>query len=151
MIGTRFKRQSSDTQKSWRHLPLFEYENFEAIRFKIVGQSFLYNQIRKMIGIIIDICRNSKDIEYFSNTFLEEKFEPELRELTRSEGQILSKLIYRETGITVYDLIREYRSGWSAFWWNTSANWYDIDIKQPYQPSLNQEDRLIENKHCRKL
>ena len=77
--------------------------------------------------------------------FLEEKFEPELRELTRSEGQILSKLIYRETGITVYDLIREYRSGWSAFWWNTSANWYDIDIKQPYQPSLNQEDRLIEN------
>ncbi len=76
--------------------------------------------------------------------FLEEKFEPELKKLTRSEGQILAKLIYRETGITVYDLIKEYRSGWSAFWWNASAHWYDIDLKEAYNPSLNQEDRLIE-------
>jgi hypothetical protein len=77
--------------------------------------------------------------------FLEEKFEPELRELTRSEGQILSKLIYRETGMTVHELIKQYRSGWSAFWWNTTASWYDIDIKKPYNPMANDEDRLIEN------
>ncbi len=77
--------------------------------------------------------------------YLEERFEPELRKLTRSEGQILSKLIYRETGLTVFDLIKEYRSGWSAFWWSSSANFYDIDIKEPYQPTVNQEDRLIEN------
>ncbi len=77
--------------------------------------------------------------------FLEEKFEPELRELTRSEGQILSKLIYRETGLSVFDLIKEYRSGWSAFWWNATASWYDIDIKKPYEPGANEEDKLIEN------
>ncbi len=77
--------------------------------------------------------------------FLEEKFEPELRELTRSEGQILSKLIYRETGMSVHDLIKQYRSGWSAFWWNTTANWYDIDIKKPYKPAISDEDKLIEN------
>ena len=77
--------------------------------------------------------------------FLEERFEPELRELTRSEGQILSKLIYRETGMSVYDLIKQYRSGWTAFWWNTTAYWYDIDLKKPYDPSQNEEDRLIEN------
>jgi tRNA G18 (ribose-2'-O)-methylase SpoU len=29
LIGSRFKRQASDTMKSWKHLPLFEYENFE--------------------------------------------------------------------------------------------------------------------------
>lgn len=28
LIGSRFKRQASDTMKSWRHLPLFEYDNF---------------------------------------------------------------------------------------------------------------------------
>ena len=77
--------------------------------------------------------------------FLEERFEPELRELTRSEGQILSKLIYRETGVSVYDLIKEYRSGWSAFWWKATANWYDIDIKLSYDPVNVEEDRLIEN------
>ena len=29
LIGTRFKKQASDTMKSWRHMPLFEYENFD--------------------------------------------------------------------------------------------------------------------------
>ena len=28
LIGTRFKQDSSDTAKSWRHLPLFEYKDF---------------------------------------------------------------------------------------------------------------------------
>lgn len=76
--------------------------------------------------------------------FLEDRFEPELRKLTRSEGQILCKLIYRETGITVFDLISEYRSGWTAFWWNVNANWYDISLKMPYDPSTSEEDKLIE-------
>lgn len=77
--------------------------------------------------------------------FLHDRFEPELRQLTRSEGQILSKLIYRETNMSVYDLIKEYRSGWSAFWWSASASWYDISIKRPYEPEINEEDQLIEN------
>lgn len=29
LIGARFKKQASDTMKSWRHLPLFEYNDFE--------------------------------------------------------------------------------------------------------------------------
>ncbi|NVK26988.1 MAG: DUF4294 domain-containing protein [Flavobacteriia bacterium] len=78
------------------------------------------------------------------NDFLRDRFEPELRKLTRSEGQILCKLIYRETGMSVYDLISDYRSGWTAFWWNVNANWYDISLKQPYLPEEDDEDQLIE-------
>jgi hypothetical protein len=77
--------------------------------------------------------------------YLEDKFEDQLKQLTRSEGQILSKLIYRETNITTYDLIRDYRSGWNAFWWNTAAHWYDIELKTPYDPQNVEEDKLIEN------
>jgi len=29
LIGRRFKKQASDTMKSWKHIPLFEYENFQ--------------------------------------------------------------------------------------------------------------------------
>jgi len=29
VIGKRFRKQSSDTPKAWRHIPLREYENFE--------------------------------------------------------------------------------------------------------------------------
>ena len=29
LIGTRFKRQATDTMKSWRHVPTYEYDSFE--------------------------------------------------------------------------------------------------------------------------
>lgn len=77
--------------------------------------------------------------------YLEGRFEDELKQLTRTEGQILSKLISRETGITTYELISTYRSGWNAFWWNTAAAFYDISLKVPYAPTGNEEDKLIEN------
>lgn len=77
--------------------------------------------------------------------YLEQSFEPELRKLTRTEGQILCKLVFRETSRTPYDLLKEYRSGWTAFWYGATASYYDIDLKKPYQPDLDDEDRLIEN------
>lgn len=77
--------------------------------------------------------------------YLEERFEPELRKLTRSEGQILSKLIYRETGTSVYEIIKAYRGPVSARLWAMTAWWYDINLKRPYDPENDAEDRLIEN------
>ena len=76
--------------------------------------------------------------------YIREDFEEEIVKLTHSEGQILSKLVYRETGITTYDLISEYRSGWNAFWWNTIAYFNKIDLKTPYRPQEDEEDKLIE-------
>lgn len=76
--------------------------------------------------------------------YVREDFEDEIVKLTHSEGQILSKLVYRETGITTYDLISEYRSGWNAFWWNSIAYFNKIDLKTPYQPKVDEEDKLIE-------
>ena len=83
--------------------------------------------------------------------FLEERFEPELRRLTRSEGQILSKLIYRETGTSVYEIIKTYRNGFSARFWSLTAWWYDINLKKPYDPVEDAEDKLIENILVRKF
>jgi tRNA pseudouridine38-40 synthase len=54
---------------------LIDYGTFEAIKFKLIGQSFLYNQIRKMIGAIIDVCRDNRDISYFENSFMANKFD----------------------------------------------------------------------------
>ena len=57
----------------------------------------------------------------------------------------MCKLVFRETSRTPYDLLKEYRSGWTAFWYGATASYYDIDLKKPYQPDLDDEDRLIEN------
>ena len=103
----------------------------------------------KLEGIEGRRKRNKYVKEY--QKFLEERFEPELRKLTRSEGQILSKLIYRETGTSVYDIIKTYRNGFSARFWSLTAWWYDIDLKKPYDPENDAEDKLIENILVRKF
>jgi tRNA pseudouridine38-40 synthase len=73
------KNVGFSSMQSQRHIYKFEYEfdnlesKFEVIKFIIIGQSFLYNQIRKMIGMIINCMRDNLDFEYFENSFLSNK------------------------------------------------------------------------------
>ncbi|MCH1455028.1 MAG: DUF4294 domain-containing protein [Schleiferiaceae bacterium] len=99
----------------------------------------------------IDRRRQRRKYTKSYQKYLEERFEPELRKLTRSEGQILSKLVYRETRTSVYQIIKTYRNGLSARFWSMTAWWYDIDLKRPYDPENDAEDQLIENILLRKF
>jgi len=77
--------------------------------------------------------------------YIEGEFSEKLKKLTRTEGQILVKLIHRQTGSTAFDLIKELRSGWRAFWYNTTAKAFKISLKKEFNPELVQEDYLIED------
>ncbi len=77
--------------------------------------------------------------------YIEGEFSEELKKLTRTEGQILVKLIYRQTGSTSFDLVKELRNGWRAFWYNTTAKMFKISIKEEFHPDLVEEDYLIED------
>ena len=77
--------------------------------------------------------------------YIEEQFAAELKKLTRTEGQILVKLIHRQTGVTTFQLIKNLRSGWRAFWYDTTAGLFDIELKSEYNPVNNREDSLIED------
>ena len=76
--------------------------------------------------------------------YMEDEFEAQLKILSRKEGQILVKLIHRQTGETTFDLIKDHKSGWKAFWANRLARLYDIDIKKKYSPATVPEDYHIE-------
>lgn len=77
--------------------------------------------------------------------FLEEEFSEELKKLTRTEGQILIKLIHRQTGETAFDLVKDLRSGWRAFWYQNTARLFDISLKEEFSPETVEEDYLIED------
>ncbi|MEW4922620.1 DUF4294 domain-containing protein [Algibacter sp. 2305UL17-15] len=77
--------------------------------------------------------------------YIEGEFSDELKKLTRTEGQILVKLIHRQTGRTTFDLVKELRTGWRAFWYNTTASMFDISLKKEYDPWNEKEDFLIED------
>lgn len=84
--------------------------------------------------------RYSKIVE----DYMENEFKAQLKKLSRKQGQILVKLIYRQTGVTTYDLIKEHKSGWKAFWSNNTARLFDINLKTAYDPYQVNEDYLIE-------
>lgn len=91
--------------------------------------------------------RNSQKRRYtrIIHKYIEDEFAEELKKLTKTEGQILVKLIHRQTGSTTFNLIKELRSGWRAFWFNTTASLFNISLKEEYQPLLVKEDYLIED------
>jgi len=76
--------------------------------------------------------------------WLQENFGDQLKKLKRSEGKILIKLLHRNLQITAYDLIKFYRNGFSAFWWQGMAKLYSADLHEEYHPESNKEDQLIE-------
>lgn len=76
--------------------------------------------------------------------YLESEFTAQLKKLSRMQGQILVKLIYRQTGTSTFNHIKEYKSGWTTFWSNQKAHLFDIDLKKEYHPYNDNEDYLIE-------
>ncbi|WP_133758656.1 DUF4294 domain-containing protein [Gelidibacter sediminis] len=91
--------------------------------------------------------RNSQKRQYAKiiQRYIEEEFSAELKKLSRTEGQILVKLIHRQTGQTTFELIKELRSGWRAFWFNNTAKLFDISLKEEFNPLDVSEDYLIED------
>lgn len=76
---------------------------------------------------------------------IKKNYEESLKKLTMSEGRILVKLIYRETSLTTYNIVKSYRGRFNAFFWQTMAKLWNNDLKTIYDPSAVREDYLIEN------
>ncbi len=77
--------------------------------------------------------------------YVEEELTDQIKKMTKTEGRVLIKLIHRQTGNTVFQNIKILRSGWKAFWYNTTANVFDLSLKDEYHPETENEDYLIED------
>lgn len=69
-------------------------------------------------------------------------YEGELMKLSFTQGRILIKLLDRETGSISYDIIKEFRGGFTAWFFQGIAKMFDYDLKSKYDPEG--EDELIE-------
>ena len=77
--------------------------------------------------------------------YIEGEFTDQIKKMTTTEGRILIKLIHRQTGKTAFNNIKGLRSGWKAFWYNTTANIFKLSLKSEYLPETVNEDFLIED------
>lgn len=121
---------------------------------------FLNKKLNRVYPLFLNALQQYRDIKIESakltgsdrNRYIKERqnalasdYEKQLRELTTTEGQIFAKLMNRATGKTVYEIIKELRGGWSAFWWNVKGNVADVSLKTPYDPHKFRDDLYIES------
>jgi len=71
-----------------------------------------------------------------------EVFEEPLTNLTISQGALLMKLIDREIGKSSYMIIKDYKNGIAARFWQGVAKLFGSDLKKPYDPEG--EDKKVE-------
>lgn len=71
------------------------------------------------------------------------EFEGDLKKLSFTQGRVLLKLIDRETGDVSYELVKELRGGFTAWFFQGIAKLFKFDLKSSYDPSQG-EDRDIE-------
>ncbi len=123
----------------------------------------LYNRMKKMVvkvypyalhaaDIIDEINMNSASIErrrklnaYYKDSYktLKENFKYFILDLYTSEGEMLMKLIHRETGMTVYDISSKYRGKKNAEMFNMMAKIWDQNLHVKFEPTTG-NDKVAE-------
>jgi hypothetical protein len=93
----------------------------------------------------IDSKSNRRRYTKLVQNYIEGEFTDQIKKMTTTEGRILIKLIHRQTGKTAFNNIKGLRSGWKAFWYNTTANIFKLSLKTEYRPETINEDFLIED------
>lgn len=73
---------------------------------------------------------------------IKEEYTPVLKRMTRTQGRVLLKLIDRETEYTAYEVLREFRGGFVAGFWQGVSKVFGQDLKSQYD--REGEDRMIE-------
>ena len=73
---------------------------------------------------------------------IKEEYTPVLKKMTRSQGKVLLKLIARETEYSSYEIVREFRGGFTAGFWQGVAKIFGANLKTEYD--REDEDRMLE-------
>lgn len=70
---------------------------------------------------------------------LKREFSDKVKNLSVYQGKVLMKLINRETGNNCYEIIHEYKGGFTATMWQTVAVIFGSNLKQAYDPTGNEK------------
>lgn len=116
------------------------YNVKKAYPYAVAARDELANMNSQLVGVENGRERERYIKEYEKQMF--KKYEKDLRALTISQGRILLKLVDREINNTAYELVKEYRGSFSAFFWQGVARIFGENLKSEYDP--DEEDIYIE-------
>jgi len=100
------------------------------------------NEINVRLANVTDEGQR-KAIIHSKEKELRAQFGDKVTQLSIYQGKVLMKLIRRETGDNCYEIIKEYKGGFNAGFWQSVAFIFGSSLKQTYDP--NNEDKLMES------
>lgn len=103
---------------------VFPYAKVAGFRYQLIEQNLQ----------VLTTEKARKEYLKRSEESIKEQFMDDLVNMTVSQGKLLIKLIHRETGKDAYGLIKEYRGGLSALYWQGLAKVFTADLKNEYNP-----------------
>ena len=106
---------------------------------KLAGEKFI--EYHRLLSSIPESQRRivSRELE----NQIRNEFEGDLRRLTITQGHILIRLIDRETQHTSFDVVKEFRGGFNAVFWQSVGRLFGYNLKTRYDPTG--ADRQIED------
>ena len=100
-----------------------------------------YKQLHRDLALTPD-KRAQRKLVKATEKEIKDLFNKEIKNMTVTQGEILLKLIDRQTGNSSYEVLKELRGGVSAFFYQSLAKVFGHDLKNEYSRI---EDREIEN------
>lgn len=112
---------------------------------KVYPYSKIARDTFNIMQYTLDTIQNKKDkkkyMDYKEKELLD-RYSQELKKLSINQGRLLLKLVDRELNKTSYELIKEFRGTFSAFFWQQIAKLFGEDLKTEFDSQG--EDKLIE-------
>lgn len=136
-----FAKLPKQKGKDWRKYYRLVHNFSKAYPYALVARKLV---IEADSTIAADRLRGAKREKYISGVQKElfDVFEGQMRNLTVSQGALIMKLVDREVGKSSYNIIKGYKSGITAGFWQGVAKMFGSDLKKPYDPEG--EDILTE-------
>lgn len=103
--------------------------------YKVYPYAVIAAEVLKDVDVNLAKLTDKKDRKAYLKTVekeLNRRFKGELEDLTITQGQILVRLINRQTGKNCYEIIRELKGGFSAVIWQSVALLFSNNLKKEY-------------------
>jgi len=137
IVDTRiFKSQADlDNYRRLRYnvLKVLPYAQFAGNR---------YRQLQRDLALTGDKGKQ-KELIKACETQIKDLFNKQIKDLTISQGEVLIKLIDRETGYTSYAMVKDLQGGFKAFILQSAARLFGHDLKETYDPEEQKDIEAI--------
>ena len=119
--------------REWRQYYRLVHNFSKAYPYALVAKKLV---VEADSVIVADNLKGVKREKYINKVQKElfSVFESQMRSLTVSQGALIMKLIDREVGKSSYNIIKGYKSGITAGFWQGIAKMFGSDLKKPYDP-----------------